>query len=439
MHQALLLGAAFALVLLNGFFVAAEFALVKVRRTRLIELADAGSFRARVASGLTTHLDAYLSATQLGITLASIGLGWIGEPAVARLLEPGMDLLGVGPGAARHAVSFTVAFVIISFLHIVLGELAPKSLAIRRPEAASLWVALPLRTFYYVLYPAIALLNGAANLILRKLGIAPASEGDEAHSGEELQMILASSHAHGLVNSTARRIMDNALEFAERRIVEIMVPRPDMVTLSLDRPLAENLAQALSRGHSRYPLVAGSAGEVVGMVHVKDLLRLSAPGNTSSLASVKRAPLFIPETASLDRALRTLQRQRTLLAVVVDEYGTPSGLITMEDILEQLVGDIEDEFDAARRQKRLPRDVVDGHEPIAVLERRFGIKPPEGERVHTVAGAVLASLGRVPRVGDRVALDGRTLEVTVMDGRRIARVRVLPRPAAQAKPGAPAA
>jgi CBS domain containing-hemolysin-like protein len=194
---------------------------------------------------------------------------------------------------------------------------------------------------------------------------------------------------------------------------------------------------ALSRGHSRYPLVAGSAKEVIGMVHVKDLLKLNAPGNTGSLASVKRAALFLPETASLDRALRTLQRQRTLLAVVVDEYGTPSGLITMEDILEQLVGDIEDEFDAARRQKRLPRDVVDGHEPVTILDRRFGIKPPEGERVHTVAGAVLASLGRLPRVGDRVVLDGRTLEVTVMEGRRIARVKVLPKPSSQAKPAPP--
>jgi putative hemolysin len=174
--------------------------------------------------------------------------------------------------------------------------------------------------------------------------------------------------------------------------------------------------------------VAGSAKEVVGMVHVKDLLKLGAPGSTTTLESIKRPALFIPESASLDRALRTLQRQRTLLAVVVDEYGTPSGLLTLEDILEQLVGDIEDEFDAGRRQKKLPRDVVDGHEPVTVLERRFGISLPEdGERVHTVAGVVLAALGRLPRVGDRVPLDGRTLEVAAMDGRRIARIRVLPK------------
>jgi CBS domain containing-hemolysin-like protein len=422
------------LVLLNGFFVASEFALVKVRRTRLRELEEAGSWRARVARGLTARLDSYLSATQLGVTLASIGLGWIGEPAVAHLIEPALAAAGIASPTVLHGTALTIAFMAVSFLHIILGELAPKWLAIREPEATSLWTAVPLRAFRYLLYPAIVVLNGTATALLRAVGITPALQGDEAHSGEELRMILAASHAHGLVNATARRIVDNALGFSERRAAEIMVPRTEMVTLSVQATLRDNIATALAQRHTRYPLVGRSTDDIVGMVHVQDLLRLVAAGDPSaSLASVKRPIVFVPETASIDRVLRTLQRQRTLLAVVVDEYGAPVGVLTMEDVIEQLVGDIEDEFDPARQPvKAMVRDEIDGQAPVSTLERRFGIEVPRDGRTHTVAGVVLAMLGRLPKVGDRLAIGDRTLEVTAVEGRRIARVRVLPRQAGAA-------
>ncbi|MEX2217949.1 MAG: hemolysin family protein [Phycisphaerales bacterium] len=432
MSQALLLLTAFFLVLLNGFFVAAEFALVKVRRTRLTEIAATGSWRARLSLRLVTHLDAYLSATQLGITLASIGLGWIGEPAVAHLLEPLLARLGITNPAMVSGVAFSVAFAFIAFLHIVLGELAPKSLAIRKAEAVSLWVAAPLLAFYYVFSPAIVVLNAAANALLRVVGIAPVTEGDEAHSGEELRMIVAASHAHGMVGATASRLVENALRFSELRIGEIMVPRTKMVALSAAAPVAECIALALRHGHSRYPVRGPGRDEIIGMVHVKDLLRLCAEGakagSAGTLAPLVRPSLFIPETASLDKAMRTMQEKKTLQAIVVDEHGAPVGLVTLEDLVERLVGDIRDEFDATLRARPgRAKDILEGDDPVAVLRELAGIEPRRDRHVHTVGGYLLRALGRVPRTGERVVVDGRTFEILAMDGRRIARVRLAAR------------
>ena len=430
MKEVLLLGAAFLLVLLNGFFVAAEFAIVKVRSTKIKELADEGDWRAVVARNVIQHLDAYLSACQLGITIASIGLGWIGEPAVARLLEPALHAAGVENQTLIHTISFTVAFVLISFFHIVLGELAPKSLAIRKPEKLSLWLAPPLHAFYWLMYVPIAALNGTANWILHLVGIEPVGETGEVHSSEELRMIVAASHAHGALNATERRLLENVIDFSEREVAEIMTPRVDTVCLFVNKSIAENLAIVRGEQHTRYPLADGSPDNIIGMIHIKDFITLTAEGAArtgSVLQSIKRPVLFVPESASIDAVLRTMQATHTLMAIVVDEYGGVAGLVTLEDVLEELVGEIRDEFDETELEveRRGGETIVDGGLPLNEVEEMFPdlVKGEEGD-VRTIGGLVLKELGRIPIVSDRVTLGAYLLEVMEMDNLRITRVKI---------------
>jgi CBS domain containing-hemolysin-like protein len=454
MNQALLLIAAFLLVLLNGFFVAAEFAIVKVRSTKIRELAERGDWRAKVTRGVISHLDAYLSACQLGITIASIGLGWIGEPAVADLLEPLFGTLGIESATARHTTAFIVAFVIIMFLHIVLGELAPKSLAIRKPEGTSLWLAPPLRLFYWIMFLPIVLLNAAANTILRIFGIEPVVDGSEVHSSEELRMIVGASHAHGILNTTERRLLENVFDFSEREVAEIMTPRLDMACLFVDRTIAENFAILREHQHTRYPLAQGTPDNIIGMIHIKDFIHLTgegAPRQTGSiLQSIKRPVLFIPETATIDAVLRTFQATRTLLAIVVDEYGSVAGLITLEDVLEELVGPIRDEFDTQELpevEKRGGETLLDGGVSVAEVQDMFPDMPLDSEdEVRTVGGVVMKLLGRIPEENDRITLGPYRLEVVEMDHLRVTRVKVVrttgpgaPRTAPPAGPAAPVA
>ncbi len=430
MKQVLLLGAAFLLVLLNGFFVAAEFAIVKVRSTKIKELAEAGDWRAVVARNVIGHLDAYLSACQLGITIASIGLGWIGEPAVAKLIEPLLHAVGVTNQTLIHTISFTVAFIIIAFLHIVLGELAPKTLAIRKAESTALWLSPPLRAFYWVMYLPIVALNGAANWILRPLGLEPVGETGEAHSSEELRMIVGASHAHGILNATERHLLENVIDFSERKVAEIMTPRVDVVCLLVNKSIADNLAIVRGEQHTRYPLAEGSADNVIGMIHIKDFITLTvdaAERAGSVLQSIKRPVLFVPENASIDAVLRTIQATRTLMAIVVDEYGGVAGLVTLEDVLEELVGEIRDEFDDAELEieRRGGETIVDGGLPLSEVEEMFpDVVSDEESDVRTIGGLVLKELGRIPAAGDQVTLGPYRLQVVEMDNLRITRVKI---------------
>ena len=453
MTQLLLLLAAFLLVLLTGFFVAAEFAIVKVRSTKIRELADRGDWRAKVTRSVIGHLDAYLSACQLGITIASLGLGWIGEPAVARILEPVFDAAGIDNQTAITTISITVAFVIISFLHIVLGELAPKSLAIRKPEGTSLWLAPALRLFYWIMYVPIVALNATANAVLRLFGIKPIIDGDLAHSSEELRMIVGASHAHGILNTTERRLLENVFDFSEREVAEIMTPRLDMACLFVDRTIAENFAILREHQHTRYPLAEGNPENIIGMIHIKDFIHLTgegAPKRTGSiLQSIKRPVLFVPETATIDALLRTFQATRTLLAIVVDEYGSVAGLITLEDVLEELVGPIRDEFDTQEMpeiEKRGGETFLDGGVSLAEVEDMFPDMPLESEdEVRTIGGVVMKNLGRIPAIGDRVTLGPYRVDVMEMDHLRVTRVKVVrisgpgtPKPAPAKEAAAPA-
>jgi CBS domain containing-hemolysin-like protein len=309
------LALAFLLVVVNGFFVAAEFALVKVRPTQIEPHVARGELRGRLADHMVRQLDAYLSATQLGITLASLALGWIGEPAFAWLLAPVIRMLHVGPSVA-HSISLTTAFITITVLHIVLGELTPKSLAIRKPEATSLWVAIPLYGFYKLTYPVIWLLNHAANGLLRLIGIRPVSEQEVAHGEEELRLLLASRRTAKL-SRMKRELLDNIFELSHRNARQIMVPRADVVYLSLSRSLADNLEIARKSGHTRFPVCKDQLDDIVGLIHIKDLFRSDQP--VSSLQEITREIPFVPETLAVDRLLRRMLQRKRHMAAVVDE------------------------------------------------------------------------------------------------------------------------
>jgi len=417
------------LVLLNGFFVATEFALVKVRSTRIKELIDQGNATARVVAELTHQLDAYLSACQLGITLASLGLGWIGEPAFAHLIEPLFAGLGAWATAAAHAVAITVAFLIITFLHIVVGEVAPKSIAIRNPEIVSLYVARPMRLFYRLFYPVIWALNGLSNGLLRLLGLGSASEAERGHSEEELRLLLAESLGRGPSAERRRALMEQAMHFPNRKVREIMVPRADVAYLDLLEPIEKNIELARREGYTRYPVCRDHLDEVVGIAHVRDLFaHPESLTDSAALERLCRKALFVPEGASADGLLRLFQQGRTHMAIVVDEYGGTSGLATLEDVLEELTGEILDEFDV----ETPPIEVapggcakVAGQVPVADLARHLGVDFDSGDAV-TVAGLVLGELGRVARVGDVVRVGDLALRVLETRGRRITRVQAGP-------------
>ncbi|HWI54374.1 MAG TPA: hemolysin family protein, partial [Desulfobacteria bacterium] len=333
------------LVFLNGFFVAAEFSLVKVRKTRLAELSENGSKRASVALAVTSRLDAYLSACQLGITLASLGLGWLGEPAIATLLEPlFIDVIGWS-AVLTHTIASVIAFTIITFLHIVLGELVPKSLAIQRSDQTALATAGSLRAFYRIFYPLISSLNWLSILVLKVFGIHPANEADLAHSEEELRMLVDVSQKHGFLDKMEGTLLDNVFEFSDRVAGEVMIPRQDIVCMYLQDSLDEIFKVAHEYGHTRYPLCDDDKDNIVGLIHIRDLLLLGKNSNISDISKLKREVLIVPESVPISHLIQKMRSLRTHMAVVADEFGGTAGLITIEDIIEELIGEIYDEFD----------------------------------------------------------------------------------------------
>src|SRR5680860_424584 len=413
------------LVLLNAFFVAAEFAIVKVRGTRVTELAAEGGRRARVAEHLVSHLDAYLSATQLGITMASLGLGWVGEPALAHLIEPPLDRIGLASPTTLHAASAVLAFAVITFLHIVIGELAPKSVAIRKAEATSLWVAYPLRWFYLVFRPLIWLFNSAANLVLRAIHLTPANEAELAHSEEELRMILTASQAGGHIDEIEQALMRRALTFGERAVGEIMVPRTEMAGLPTDVTIAAALEEVAVSNHTRYPVYEDDLDETIGYVHVKELYRAD---RTKPVRSVLRPIGFISETASIEVALQRFQSTRTPLAIVVDEHGGTAGLVTIQDVVEELIGEVQDEFDREApvvEQTSNGGYSVDGGARMDHLADILDLHVSE-EGFPTLGGRVFEQLQRRPKVGDEVQVGNFQARVLEVEGLRISRVHLVP-------------
>ncbi|MCC6931497.1 MAG: HlyC/CorC family transporter [Gemmatimonadaceae bacterium] len=425
------LAAVFLLVLLNGFFVMAEFALVGARRSRLAAMAEAGDRGARRAQQAIADLDRYISGTQLGITLASLALGWIGEPALAVVVDRLLARFGIDvpPGMAHTAAGTITAFIIITFLHIVLGELAPKSVALVMPEKISGCVALPLMAFSRLMSPFIWLLNGTANALLRLIGIRPLSEALHAHTPDELRLLVMQARGAGTLNETDSAMLAGIFDFAAKRVHDVMRPRTEIVALPIDATEGEVRVVVKRERYSRYPVYDESLDDIVGVFLSKDLW-LRDESRPFVLRELLREPLLVPASRSAERVLDDLRRTRAQMAVVLDEFGGTAGIVTMEDLIEEVVGDIADEYDMASRDVVEVDGVLELSGALSLVDIRSDhrLPIPDGEWT-TLGGYVFARLGRIPALGDRAQYPGGELEVIAMDKRRVAAVRVHRTPA----------
>lgn len=417
------------LVFANAFFVVSEFAIVKIRRTKLEELAHAGNKRAKIALKINDHLNTYLSAIQLGITLASLGLGWIGEPAVSHLLEELFSGFFEGNTILLHSVSFGVAFAFITLLHVVLGELVPKSLAIQYTEKYVLFIAAPLYAFNRVFSPFIWIFDHVTAGILHLMGIQQTNEIEEAHSEEEIKIIVDASQKGGVIDDTEGEIIQNAIYFSEICAHEIMIPRQDIKCLDQTSDFDEALEFVKKHNHTRFPLCDKDKDHVVGMIHIRDLLEHDTERNDKNILNkIARKILFVPENKSISEILHQMMTKHIHLAIVVDEYGGTAGLLSMEDILEELVGDIRDEHDDITDD---PMKIIDNtvceFDGLVLLEDAFDcMKLPFCERDEsTIGGYVFGLLGREPKVGDKVEDEYCVYEVISTDNMRITRVKTL--------------
>jgi CBS domain containing-hemolysin-like protein len=425
--DALKLLAALGLVLGTGFFVAAEFALARSRLVRLDQAAETRK-SAALAGKQARQIDRYLAACQLGITTSSLGLGWLGEPAFSSLLRPLLHKMGMGEHGAAPVTAGIIAFAIITVLHVVVGELAPKSLAIQKPEATA--------TFRTVLSPVIALLNGAGIRLVRLFGIEPAGEHDMASTPEDIQRIIAQSEEGGRLDPEEADMLEGVFELHETLARDVMTPRPDVTTLNATEPVREALERALAGRHSRFPVVDGDH-TVVGVVQLSQLARaLLDRGDGAKVGDFMGDALFVPESQPIDLLLRQLQSKRASLSVVLDEYGDLAGVVTIEDIVEEIVGEIDDERDRAQAVTVSPdgRLMVGGHVPLESLGDH-GVEI-EDESVTSVGGLIFGQLGRLPRTGDSILVDGYRLSVEATRGTRVLLVAIEREPAATpATPG----
>jgi CBS domain containing-hemolysin-like protein len=425
------LAATLFFVLVNAFFVAAEFALVKVRRTQIQARAEAGNSRARTAQHVLDHLDRYLSACQLGITLASLILGWLAEPAVAELLLVGAGALGVGLDPDDpwvHAAALALALGFVTTLHMTLGEQAPKVWAIHRAERTALRVARPLHLFTQALRPLILVINALSNAILRLLGLSLEEIVDSAHSAEELKRILSASAGSGEITSRQLELAQNVLDIIELEVRHIMVPRVDVVFLSLQNAPEENLRIVRESGHSRFPLCAVGLDTVMGLVHAKEVLTTPAANGAPDLRALARSAVYVSDTQSVSRLIFQLQRSRSHCSVVVDEHGTCVGLAFLEDALEEIVGPIFDEFDEATPGVvRLGSGSIEMPGSLSLPEAAGVLELGDLEdESDTIGGYVVARIGRLPRKGDRLEVGDWAVTVESVLRRRIERLRFDP-------------
>jgi CBS domain containing-hemolysin-like protein len=410
-----------ALVALNGFFVAAEFALVKVRRSQVDTLASEGNKRAAAGKHVIENLNAYLSACQLGITLASLGLGWLGEPFLARMLRPIFSLFGVESGAVTTSISFALAFSAITALHIVLGEQAPKIIAIQKSLGATLFVSPPLRLFYALFKPFIWFLNESSNWILAHIfRVPPAGKGELAHTEEELRLILSESAKAQEVSPLERELLINALDLRDRVVRDIMTPRGEVVYLDLEEDFETNVKKALESRHTRFPLCRGHLDNTVGLIHIKELVPMMRDPHPD-LMRIKRELIPVPEMMPLEKLLTLFLTRHAHLAVVVDEFGGTVGMVTLENVLEELVGDIQDEFDTEKEEFRKINETeftVDGALGLYELRDIAGLEL-ESADVSTIGGYVTHLLGHLPRTGEQIKIDNYLVTVSQAGSRRV--------------------
>ena len=413
------------LVFMNGFFVASEFACVKIRPSRLEMLIQEGNRQARYAKELTDHLDTSLSVTQLGITLASLGLGWIGEPAMAKLILPVTEMAGLDLSAG-HTLALALGFAIITAMHIILGELTPKTFAIQSVERIMLAVALPMLIFQKLFYPFVWFLNHVANWVAARFGVQVEGNGELAHTEEEIRLLMEESHKQGLVDDTEADFVDNVFDFTERNVREIMTPRTDMICLYLEDSLEENLETVFSEQMTRYPICREDKDHIIGFLHIKDLLKYFHKGQKVTLRKMARRALVVPESMDISVLLKTMQKGRSQLAIVVDEFGGTSGMVTIEDVVEEIVGDIQDEFDEERpvaEDRGSGVYSVDAKMLLEEMEDILEIKL-EDEDVDSIGGWLNDAIGGDPKVGMMAAYEGNVFYVEEVEGARITRVLI---------------
>ena len=426
---------ALILIVLNGFFVAAEFALVKVRISRIEQLVRERRTFALTARWLARRLDESLSACQLGITMASLGLGWVGEPAFARLVEPLLHRIGIDDPKIVHIFGFAIAFSAITGLHLVVGEQFPKIFAIRRPETMLLWCAAPLKFFYVILYPFLAMLNGTTSFLLRLVGISGAAE-DGPSTEEEIRALLREAHVHGNVSRSEHSLINNVFEFDDLIVRRVMVPRREVAFFDVDQPLSEIIDQVRRSKHTRYPICAGSLDNVLGVAHIKDLLGIPVESEEFDLRSVMRPPKKVPETMPISRVLRHFQATHQLLAFVIDEYGTVTGVVTLENVLERIVGPVEDEFDSEQPDV-VPTGpgefIVNGSTGLDEARRVLEIPLEESVEADTISGLLMDHHQKILSQGDVIELDGAVAEVLEVKSDRATKIRFRLSPSGEAK------
>jgi len=422
------------LIILNGFFVAAEFAIIRVRRTRVDELAEEGHASAKVVQRILGRLDTFLSATQLGVTMATLGLSLVGEPVFESLLNPLFRLLGLA--ADPHLIatlSLIIGFALITYLEVVFGELLPKWSVIAHTERMAFFVAYPMSFFVSLFYPPIWFLQHTATFFAKLIGVNPAAVGahETAHSEDEITAIVEAAERSGTIGANEAEIVDNVFKFAHTQAVQIMVPRVDIVSLSTTWTIGKNVEVAVENGYTRYPLCEGDRDHIIGMVHIKDLLAIAGDPKADIL-SIKREIPVVPENKPIDELLRELQKGHGHQALVLDEYGGTAGLVTLEDILEELVGEIQDEYDRPVPIEKLADDrfVIASAVPIEEVTEELGIAFENENDFETVGGYALHALHLPPRLGAHARLDGFDVSVAEVQGRRIRRLLFVKHPAA---------
>lgn len=418
----------FLLVFLNAFFVAAEFALVKVRESQIELKARAGNKLAVIARNMIEHLDSYLSATQLGITLASLGLGWIGEPVVSLIIMDTMKFLGItiSPSTA-HSIAVPFAFILITFLHIVFGELAPKSLAIQRSEQITLIITLPLRIFFFIFKPFIYILNSFANFILKLIGFPPVSESDQLHSSEELRFLLEESSKSGIIELTDHTLIDNIFEFSEIEVKQIMVPRNKIVAIESSMASNEILKKFVNEGYSRMPVYQGTIDNIIGLINSKDLVRSLANNETIVLEDILRKPIFVGEEEKIKKTLNVMKRNKVHIAIVLDEFGGTSGLVSMEDIIEEIIGEIQDEYDDEQPIVSMVSNgeyLVKATSVIDDVNDFLSIELPSNEEYETVGGMITYYEGRIPELNEVVNIGDYSITIVNRSKRMIETVKL---------------
>jgi len=424
----------FLLVMANAFFVAAEFAIVKVRSSQLLERIKKGHRRAVLAKHISDNLDAYLSATQLGITLTSLGLGWVGEPLLADMLQDPLRAIGLVNERTIHALAFGIGFGSLTFLHIILGELAPKSLAIRNPERTTLFIAFPLQLFYIVFKPLIILLNASANVILRLIGISPSSTRELLHSAEELQILVDEGARTGVLDKTEQELISSIFEFSNTTAKEIMVPRTEVVAVNITTPRERLITVVTEEGYSRVPVFSGTIDNIVGIIYTKDLINLLEHRDLIVLEDIVRPAHFVPSSIQISVLMRELQEQKLHMAIVLDEFGGTQGIITMEDILEEIVGEIHDEYDEVLKDVEQSADgsaLVNARITIHTFNEKFKVEIPDDPEYETLNGFLYKISGSIPELHEELVYGDLIFTVMKKSQRRIRQVRVRRRAPAQ--------